>query len=279
MKKQKEQAASLEQLRRLEGQKSHCDSKIFEINRVIRSLAAALKRLQEKDDEELRKEREKNSWWSYIASPIYGKQASETEEQKQQREVERLQRLHTKSIKEKDLIQQEASLYNLKDRLHDVNSEIVAVKQKIEDARRAEEAKRQERLQREQEARRRAEAQAKREAELARRKSETATRAAKRAKEAQELKEAQERARVTQEAREAQEKTAAQQREQRAQAASEAAQAAMKNKSTSATTRASASKTSMCQHKAFWPKIQGAFLCSNCHFTQRRFAFSVRVAP
>jgi hypothetical protein len=56
--------------------------------------------------EELRKERERNNWWTFITSPIYG-EGQETEEQKQRRETERLQRLASKSIKNQ-LAQREA---------------------------------------------------------------------------------------------------------------------------------------------------------------------------
>ncbi|KAL8783605.1 MAG: hypothetical protein Q9195_009339 [Heterodermia aff. obscurata] len=233
--KQKEQTAWLEQLEPLEKQKSEYETKIFEGSRVIRQLAAALKRLQERDDEDLRKESERNSWWTFITSPIYGKQTPETEEQKQQREFHRLQRLHSKSIKEKELIQQEANVHNFKDRLQDVTGKIAAVKRKREDARLVDEARMQERLRKEQEAKRWAEAEAERErqaklraeweAESARRRKEEAVKlAARQAKEAQEAEEARKRARVAQEIREAQNKMLAQKLEERARAAREAAQ-------------------------------------------------------
>ena len=285
MRKQKEQTAWLDQLENLEKQRSEYESKMFECSRGIRNLSATLKRLQERDNEDLRKESERNSWWTYFTSPIYGKQVPETEEQKQQRDFHRLQRLHTKGIKEKDLIQQEANLHNLKDRLHDVTSKIAAVKQKREEARLAAEARMQERLRKEQEAKRRAEAQEERErqakwradweAESARLRNEEAVkRAARQAKEAQEAEEAQRRARVAREARdrEIQEMLLAHRRE-RARSIREAAQAAQKNKAQGSSPRGFASSQNLCRHKAFWPKIQGASLCQNCNRMQRQFGF------
>lgn len=284
VRKQKEQTALLEQLRDLERQRSDYESNIFECSRVIRKLSATLKRLQERDDEDLRKESERNSWWTFITSPIYGKQIPETEEQKQQREFHRLQRVHTKSIKEKDLMQEETKVHNLKDRLEHVTSKIAAVKQKREDAKLADEARMQERVRKEQEARRRTEAQEERErqakwraeweAESARRRKEDAVKlAARQAKEAQDAEEAQRRARAAKDARVAQEKMLAQRLEQRARAAREAAQAAQKTQVQGSSARGFTSTQSFCTHDAFWPKIQGAPLCNSCNHVQRRFAF------
>ena len=285
MRKQKEQTVWLEQLESLEKQRSEYEIKIFECSRGIRNLSATLKRLQERDDEDLRKESERNSWWTFFTSPIYGKQVPETEEQKQQRDFHRIQRFHTKGIKEKDLIQHEANVHNLKDRLHDVTGKIAAVKQKREDARLAEEARMQERLRKEQEAKRRAEAEEERvrqakwraewEAESARLRNEEAVkRAARLAKEAQEAEEARRRARAAQEAcdREVQEMLLAHRRE-RARSMREAAQTAQKYKAQGPSARGFASSQSLCRHKAFWPKIQGASLCQNCNRLQRQFGF------
>ena len=310
LRRKKEQAALVEQLRLLERQKAEYETKSSECSRAIRNLSATLKRLRERDEEDMRKESERNSWWTFFTSPIYGRQVPETEEQKQQREFHRLQRLHTNNIKEKDIIQQEANAHNLKDRLQDVISKIAEVKRKIEDARLADEARMQERLRREQEAKRRAEAQqererqakwkawweaesvrlrkeedekkraeaqqererqakwkAEREAESARlRKEEEAKRTARQAREAQAAEEAQRRARVAQEARNRRQQTARAQA-QRGRGSGGYGQAQ------SATARASASTQGICRHNAFWPKIQGASLCSNCNLVQNHFAF------
>ncbi len=131
-KKQKEDDARQERLRSLEMFKSRYDSDIFELNRVVRKLTADFKRLQDQDDEDLRKERKRNSWWTYLSSPIYGK-VNETDEQKQKRETERLHRLASKSIKRSELQGKEAKLQTLQDALQNVNSKIAAEKKKAED--------------------------------------------------------------------------------------------------------------------------------------------------
>ena len=287
VRKQKEEASLREQLQDLERQRSEYETKIFECSRAIRNSSATLKRLQERDDEDIRKESERNSWWTFFTSPIYGKQVPETEEQKQQREYHRLQRVHSKSIREQNLIQEEAKVHNLRDRLQDVTSKIAVLKRKREEARLADEARVQERLRREQEAKRRAEAQAQEakrraeaqaeyerqakwkaewEAELARRRKEEAVKlAARKAKEAQEAEETQRRARVAREAREAQvKKMMAQER---------AAQAARRTKAQGPSPPDFSSTPNSCRHKAFWPKIEGATRCQNCNTVQKRFAF------
>lgn len=279
---QREQRAYQERLRPLEQSRSGYNSDIFEINRVIRRLAADLKRLQDQDDEESKKEKQRNSWWTYFTSPIYGK-AEETEEQKQQRETQRLQRLNCKRIKDYELNQKKANLQRLESALQDVESKIIAEK-KNEDRAQAQAAKRQEQLRKEEEARRRSEEeqqererQARREAAMAKLRREQAARAAKEARDAEEAREAEERVRRAQAAREAQES------QQRARAAEAAAARRRKASKPSATTtsknssyRASTTttkKNSTCQHGAFWPQLQGSHLCTNCQTVQRRFAF------
>ena len=267
LKKEREQRASQERLRPLEHLRSSYDNDIFELNRVVRKLAADLKRLQDQDNEEIRKEKERNGWWTYLTSSVYGK-AEETEEQKQQRETERLQRLASTSIKGYELKQKEARLQSLKSALQDVNSRIAAEKKRSEDEARAQVARMQEQLRKEQEARRqleekqKRERQAKWEAAQAILRREQAARAAKEARDAQE-------------ARQAQEARVAQERVQRAQAAREAEAARQKEWSERvAAARSSASnKKTTCRHRAFWPKLEGSHLCSHCHTVQGRFAF------
>lgn len=134
--KEKQSRALQERLRQLEQLRSGYDSSIFEINRVIRRFTTDVTRLQDQDDEEVRKTKERNGWWAYVTSPIYGKTV-ETEEQKQQRETEPLQRLASKSIREHELRQKEARLRSLKSELQDVNSKITVEKKRNEDEVRA----------------------------------------------------------------------------------------------------------------------------------------------
>ena len=117
---------------------------------------ADLKRLQDQDDEDIRKERERNSWWTSLASPIYGR-FKETEQQKRERETNRLNRLASESIRGSELAEKEAKLQRLQDALKDVNGRIAVENKEIEDEkRRVEEEARASRLKMEQEARVRA---------------------------------------------------------------------------------------------------------------------------
>ena len=309
---QKEKDARQERLQHLERLKSKYDGDIFELSRIVRKLVVDLKRLQDQDDEELRKERDRKSWWTYVTSPFYAS-PKETEEEKQTREVERLQRLASKRIKERDLVEKEAKLKKWKDALEDANNKIAAEKAKAEEEARSRAAKIQEQLRREQEARRRVEQQAaeeemrKRWEEIqTRMRQEQAARAAREAREAresQEAWEAQQRAwKVAEERRKAEEKRRAEERrqaeekrkakeKQRAEAEKRARAASWADTVRKAQqgrndwfepevpsysfSRASApNKTSsVCRHEMFWPKLNGSHTCQNCHGIQRRFAF------
>jgi len=84
--------------------------------------------------------------------------------------------------------------------------------------------------------------------------------------------------RKAQAARKAQELQECERKAQLMRAARKADAARRTNRSKPATAsnsshRASASNGSTCRHDAFWPKLQGSHLCSNCHTIQTRFAF------
>ena len=264
----KEDKARQERFRSLELVKSRYDNDIFELSRVVRKLVADLKHLQDQDDEDLRKERERNGWWAYLASPIYGK-VNETDEQQQARETERLHRLASKRIKGSELDEKQAKLQRLQDALQNVNGKIAAEKKKVEDEKKkVEDEARARRLRMEHEARNRA-MQEMRE-RTARAQKEQAERAAKEAREAQaarEEQEAQQRARMAAAAERCRREV-----EERAQAMRGAEEAARKAKKTWNDWSEPATK-SACQHDRFWPKVEGRQLCSNCYTVQRRFAF------
>lgn len=267
-KKQKEDELRQESLRIWGLSKSRYDNDIFELGRAMRKLTADLKRLQDQDDEDARKERERNGWLAYLTRPIYGG-ADETEEQKQERENERLHRLASKSIKGSELREKEAKLRTLQMALQNVNSNIAAVKKKAEDERvRLDNEARARRLKVEQEARDRA-MQEMRE-RMAKAQKERAEQAAKEAREAQaarEARESQERARMAAATAERRRRE-----EERAQAMREAENATRRARETRNAWSGSARKSG-CRHDKFWPKIEGTQLCSQCHAMQRRFAF------
>ena len=243
-----------------------------------------MKRLQDQDDEDIRREKARNSWYTYLTSPFYGK-AVETEEEKQQRENERLRRLAIRSIKKHELSGLETKRRGLQSALEEVKIKITSERQKIENVARERELKRQEQLRKEREAKRQEEverqarewraAREKMQAEMRREEAVRAAKRAKEAKEAQEAREARARMQAAQEAREAQ---------IRAQAAREAEAERQRVKSRHTASAASYSnhrrvptfedsKSTACGHRAFWPKLEGSHLCSNCQTIQRRFAF------
>jgi hypothetical protein len=270
----KEEQARRDRLRPLELRRSGYESEIFEANRVVRRLAADLKRLQDQDDEDLKKERERNSWWTFMTSPIYGGQPNETKEQRQERDTERLQRLASKTIKGAELAQRETRMQSLKDALQYVNSQIAAEKKKAEDEARERAAKRQHQFWKEQEARRRAEE----DLEKNRRETQAKEEAARRAK-AHEAWLAQERVRKAAAAA-AEERRKTVEAEERAARMAEAARYTQSSSSSHyrASTSGSArtrnnNRTQQCVHDQFWPQIDGRHLCSKCERVQRHFAF------
>jgi len=285
--RQRADNARKQNLQSLEALRSEYERDRFEMNRTIRRLQADLKRLQDLDDKEARKERERNSWWAYVTSPMYGK-VEEPEDQKLKREEERLQRLHSKNIKERELSQKEAKLESVKNSWLDVHGRIEAEKKREEDEARAQAAKKQEQLRKEEEAKRRA-AEELRRVRFAQLQKEQAARAAKEAREAKEAQEAQDRAwRAAYEARrkaelekyeadEARRKAESEEYERAIRKAEEARKAreARHQRSQPATTsyRTSASNQSTCRHNLYWTRIDGVHTCSNCHNVQGRFAF------
>ena len=270
-KKQEEDNARQARLWDLEQSRWRHDSDIFELSRAIKKLVADLKRLQDLDDEDIRKEKERDSWWAYLASPIYGAPAKETDEEKQERETKHLHRQASKRIKGSELADKEARLRKLQDALRDVNGKIAMEKEKAEDEKRkVEEEARARKMKFEQEARERAMREA-RESWMAQAKKERAERAAREAREAQAMREAQERARVAAEARR-------REAEERAEAVRRAEEAAAAQKARKAREKARdgwsglAAKRSTCRHEGWWPKVEGRQLCSKCHAFQNRFA-------
>ena len=262
VKKQQADAAREERLRNLEQSRRRYDQDIFELSRATRKLAADLKRLKELDDEDVRREKERNGWWAHLISSISG-QVRETDEEKQEREKKRVDRLASQRIKGSELAQTEARLKKLQNAQRDVNGRITAEKKKAEDEEnKAEEEARVRRLQ---EARARAMREAQeRMAEMQRQRAEQAAKEAREAQAARNAREAQERARVA---------AAAAAAERRRREAEERAKAERRAAEGAAATAAAAKKSqSTCRHDGWWPKVEGMQLCGTCHIVQNRFA-------
>ena len=268
-KKQEEDNARQERLRNLESARGKYDGDIFELARAIRKLAADLQRLKDQDDEDIRKEKERNSWWTYLSSPLYGK-AEETDEQKQQRETKRLDRQASRRIRGSELAEKEARMQRLQDALRGVNVRIAAEKKRAEDEkRRAEEETRARRMKAEQEARDRAMKEAwERMVKEQKERDERAAKAAEALREAREAREALERARAAA----AEERRRKEAEEQRAQALRRADEAARKARQARDEWSGLAAKKSTCRHEGWWPKVEGKMVCGKCFALQSRFA-------
>lgn len=274
---------------------------IFELVRAVRKLTADLARLQDKDDEYSRKDREQKSWWTYLALPIYGK-PKETQDQKMDRETERIQRLAIRRIKESELKEKETKLNRLHDGLRDVNDKIAAENNQAKEASQTQE--REERLRKEQEARMKEEREMwekweKSEAIRVKAQKERAEREAKKAREGEATRKAQEeQERIRKAAAAARDKLATEQvrkrqelaekyqklEEERIQATHAAEEAARKSRvaqeerarptaSMYGSSHAPNLTRNNCRHEKFWPKVEGRQQCNNCSMFQNRFAF------
>lgn len=274
---------------------------IFELAQAVRKLTADLARLQDKDDEYSRKDREQKSWWTYLALPIYGK-PKETQDQKMDRETERIQRLAIRRIKESELKEKETKLNRLHDELRDVNDKIAAENKKAKEESQTQE--REERLRKEQEARMKAEREMwekweKSEEIRVKTQKERAEREAKKAREAEATRNAQEeQERIRKAAAAARDKLATGQmrkrqelaeeyqklEEERIQATHAAEEAARKSRvaqeerarptaSMYGSSHAPNLTQNNCRHEKFWPKVEGRQQCNNCSVFQNRFAF------
>ena len=262
-KAQKEECTRQGRLRDLALAKSRLDTDIFELSRVIRRLNADLQRIHGEDEEDLREEKQRNGWWTYL---IHGK-VRETEEEIQKRDTTRLHRRASKTIKESELGEKTGRLQRLQEALRNTECKITLERQQVEaDKRKAEAETRARKARMEQEARTRA-AQEMRE-RMAREQKEyadRAARAAEEAREAQAAQEAQERAQMAAAAE--RRRKEAEKRARAMQAAEEVIRKARKTNGSKAATGNS------CRHDRFWPKIEGRQSCGRCHAVQSRFVF------
>jgi hypothetical protein len=85
------------------------DDAIFELNRDIRKLQTAIRDIDSIGKAEAAEEAAAKSWSTWILSPLY-KKPVETEEVKERKMRERIQRLHNRTFKEKDLEKKKVEL-------------------------------------------------------------------------------------------------------------------------------------------------------------------------
>lgn len=305
-KEKKLDEARQERLQHLEVFKRRYNDEIFEVTRAVRKLTADLTRLQNKDDQDSRENRALNSWLAYLTSPIYGKQR-ETDDEKMTREIERIQRLAIKRIKESELKEKETKLDRLQDALRDANDKIAVENEKAKEALQAQ--IREEKLRKAQEARMKAEremrerwerseeirvkaqkdwaereAKKAREAEAARKAQEEQERVRKAAAAEREVKQARRRQEELERMRKAsaeKNQKLAEERRQATHAAEEVARKAraQRNEWTEPATSMYGSShvpnstRTKCKHEKFWPRVEGSQQCHNCNLIQNRFAF------
>lgn len=286
-------------VRHLEVLKRRYNDDIFEVARAVRILTVDLRRLQDKDDQDLREQRERNGWMAYLTSPIYGKQR-ETDDEKLARETERIQRLASKRIKESELKEKEAKLNRLQDALRDANEKIAVENEKAEEALKSQ--VREETLRKAQEARMKAEremrekwerseeirvkaqkeraereAKTRREAEAARKAQEEKERVRKAAAAERDKVEAKKQAQRRQEEQERMRKALAERNqklaEERRRATHAAEEAARNARAQYGSFHAPNYTPSNCKHERYWPKVEGSQQCHNCNLIQNRFAY------
>ena len=129
-KEKKVDEARQERVRHWEILKCIYNDEIFEVTRAVKKLKADLTRLQ---DEDSREYRERNGWLAYLTSPFYVKQ-KETEDKKVAKEIEHIQRLAIKRIKESELKEKDTRLNRLQDALKDAKNKIAIENEKAEEA-------------------------------------------------------------------------------------------------------------------------------------------------
>jgi hypothetical protein len=244
------------------------DDEIFELNRDIRKIQTVILDIDSIDKAEAAEEAAAKSWSTWILSPLY-KKPVETEEVKERKARERIQRHHNRTFKQKDLERKKAELlareYLLKQKLEEFESsnrrddrakyEIEErmrqrrfreqmEKERVEQEARDKAWRARMRQEREREEKARAEKEIKEKLEKERRMKEYAERKKK------EEAETAARAIRQEKLRKANLETVKKMREE----ASWAAQAAREKKRT-------------CIHDGWWPKAEGRMACENCSET------------
>ena len=140
-----ERNARQERLRSLLQLRSRYERDVFGVSRLARKLATELKSLEDQDDEELRQDEElkkqqelkrKKDENCCIPSLNYSEakatEEQQTEKENQAREIERLQRQSSRTIKGNELDRQETIFKETKDALSTVNRQIVVIKNQQE---------------------------------------------------------------------------------------------------------------------------------------------------
>ena len=227
-------------------------------------MQAFVRQSQELDAEDDRREKARNSWWTYLSAPLYGKAGEETEQEKSLRQMERLQRGASRRIKESEVVKREKEVEGLLCKIHRVKSRIEAEKSRAADEAAAVERARMARMQ--DEARERQEQERRKMEERLFRAEEIRKQREKEEWERQQKAAQEYMKRMGRESREREDRCA----EEARQRAREAAARAQRNRGRQT---GRTNETTVCRHQKFWNKINGRQLCSECEIFQPRFTF------
>ncbi|KAF6226137.1 hypothetical protein HO133_009003 [Letharia lupina] len=115
------------------------DKDISDLHQHTTTLEKDLNQLEDQDNEDPRIEKEQNSYRTYLSSYFYPK-AKETEEQKQARENERIQRRTSRRFKEILLTTTKGKLQRQRDALQRVIDQIAAEEEPVEYSKKKEES-------------------------------------------------------------------------------------------------------------------------------------------
>jgi hypothetical protein len=230
---------------RWQTKKNAFDSSIFELQRVLRRLEQDIENLKSILAAEVAAEAQKNSWATWLLSPIY-KKVSESEEEKARKDRERQERRIERDMKERRLESKKAELKTEEDRLRQAKEEVDAADLSDDRKLRAIQAEIRARENRERQERERVERE----------------RMAKVWRQQQEQREKQQReAAETMRKQQAAKRAAEQHRQQQGEARSRREQHPHFDYDfTSGSTR-----TSNCRHDGWWPKVEGRAACPECY--------------
>ncbi|KAM3068363.1 hypothetical protein ACMFMG_009500 [Clarireedia jacksonii] len=264
--------------------KNHFDFLIIGLKKDIQRLKEEIRNLDNITAAEEAEEAKKNSWGTWLLSPLYKKPVADSEEEKARKERERQERRLQKDMKERrldwknsDLKKEETLLRKAKEEVDAANSvddRKIEVYEAMIRAREMREREEREKIEREiaarelrqQQARKERMEQRAREAAEALRKKQAEERAAERkqaeaAAEARRKREAEERA--------AEQKRQMEEQEVELKRAKRAAEARRKRQAEEQAAEQKrqvehARKQSTCRHYGWWPKVQGRMECPNC---------------
>jgi hypothetical protein len=224
------------------------DSSIFELQRVLRRLEQDIENLKSILAAEVAAEAQKNSWATWLLSPIY-KKVSESEEEKARKDRERQERRIERDMKERRLESKKTELKTEEDRLRKAKEEVDAADLSDDRKLRAIQAEIRARENRERQERERVE----------RERMEKIWRQQQEQREKQQ-REAAEAMRKQQAAKRAAEQNRQQQEETRSRREQHPH---FDFDFTGGTTRQA--RTSNCRHDGWWPKVEGRAACPECY--------------